>query len=86
MRRVRQGDRVATTQPSFISEIRNYPVGTTGVVDTYLHDLDADGYVTTGWAFVHLSDDTLLAYPVDHLWIIHESADEADTKRKESAE
>ena len=82
MNRVRQGDKVATTAASFISDIRNYPVGTTGVVDTYLRDLDEDGYVTTGWAFVRLIDDTMLAYPVDQLWVLHTSTCSSDEKTK----
>lgn len=84
MSRIRQGDAVVSTAPSYISEIRNYPAGTTGVVDTYHRDLDEFGYVTTEWTFVHLSDNTMLAYPVGHLRIVRALAD-ADTKRKESA-
>ncbi len=84
MRRIRQGDAVVTTAPSYISDIRNYPAGTTGVVDTYLRDLDEFGYVTTEWTFVLLSDDTMLAYPVGQLRVIDASAIDA-AKNRESA-
>ena len=72
MRRIRNCDAVVTTQGSFISELRNYPAGTRGIVCQPPRDLDRTGWGLPGvWIWVRVvadqftTDGTELAFHPD---------------------
>jgi hypothetical protein len=74
MRRIRDGDSMVTTKASFISERRNYPVGTKVTVCQPPRDLDGNGYVRSDvwvWVRAHTNkfetNGTELGYHPDSL-------------------
>ena len=69
--RFKQGDTVITVVGSFISDIRNYPAGTRGTIETYERDVGEDGYIVPGaWVFLRMPDTSLLAYSQSSLLLV----------------